>query len=142
MAGYPEKHGEAATLETDINWLKKKVDAGASYIVTQMFYDYDKFIHWEKECRKAGIKVPIFPGLRPITKSKQVRRYEETFNVSIPENFKNKMLSLHDKKKAFECGIDFMSDLCTKLLDYGVPGLHFFVFGRGDDVEEIVKRVY
>ncbi len=142
VAGYPEKHSEASSLETDINWLKKKVDAGASYIVTQMFYDFDKFVEWEQKCRLAGITVPIFPGLRPITKTKQVRRYEETFNVSIPEDFKKRMLSIHDKQKAFECGVDFMSDLCRKLLDYGVPGLHFFVFGNAKDVEEIAKRVF
>ena len=84
VAGYPEKHFEAPNLETDLSFLKAKVDAGAEYITTQMFFDNKKFFEFEAACRKAGINVPIIPGLKPITSKKQLSVIPRTFNVDIP----------------------------------------------------------
>ncbi len=141
VAGYPEKHHEADTLDEDIKFLKEKVDAGADYIVTQMFFDFDLFVTWVNKCREAGITVPIIPGLKPITKKKQVRRLAQNFHLHMPDDLVQKMDNSVGANDAYEIGIEFMADLCINLINFGVPGLHFFTMGNGEDVAEVLKRL-
>lgn len=142
VAGYPEIHNEALSLETDIRWLKYKVDKGADFIVTQMFYDYDRFIDWVKKCRLAGISVPIIPGLKPLTKKKQIRRFEKNFGIKIPEKFKNRMGKAINSEEAYNIGIDFMTELSIRLIKFGSPGIHYFTMGNGNDVKNVVERIF
>ncbi len=141
VAGYPEKHHTAVSLEEDVAWLKQKVDAGADYIVTQMFFDFDRFMKWEKLCREAGITVPIIPGLKPITKKKQVRRFAQNFHLHMPDELVLAMDKTENSQEAYEAGIHFMAGLCKKLLDYGSPGIHFFTMGNGEDVADVLEEL-
>ena len=142
VAGYPEKHNEAKSLEEDVKWLKHKVDCGAEYIITQMFFDFEKFIKWEKLCRKMGINIPIIPGIKPITQKKQIRRFAKRFNVIFPENFVVDMENTHGTEEAYRIGIDFTKDLSQKLIDYGFPIIHYFTMGNGNDVLDVVKNIF
>ena len=142
VAGYPEKHSEAVSLQEDVKWLKHKVDCGAEYIITQMFFDFEKFITWEKLCRKAGINVPIIPGIKPITQKKQIRRFDKRFSVEFPESFILDMENAQGTEEAYKIGIDFTIDLSKKLIDYGFPIIHYFTMGNGNDVLDVVKNVF
>jgi len=141
VGAYPEKHYSAKSLEDDVAWLKHKVDSGADFIVTQMFFDFDLFVKWEKMCRQAGITVPIIPGLKPLTKKKQVELFTENFHLSIPAELRDAMEKAETPKEAYQAGIDYMAKLCRKLLDYGVPGLHFFTMGKGQDVADLIEKL-
>ena len=142
VAGYPEKHYEAKSLDNDILMLKKKVDAGADFVITQMFFDYDLFCRWEETCRKNGINIPIIPGLKPITQKKQVRRLAENFNIQMPSDLISNMDKTETADGAYEIGITYMSKLCEKLIAHGVPGIHFFTMGNGQDVADVMKHLH
>lgn len=139
VAGYPEKHHEAENMDDDIAFLKQKVENGADYIVTQMFFDFDLFVQWEKKCREAGITVPIIPGLKPVTKKKHVRRFAQNFHLHMPDELITAMDNTETVNEAYEVGVNFMAGLCKKLINYGVPGIHFFTMGNGEDVADVLK---
>lgn len=141
VAGYPEKHHEADTMDEDIKFLKQKIDNGADYIVTQMFFDFDLYVQWEKKCREAGITVPIIPGLKPITKKKQIRRLAQNFSLHMPNDLVEAMDKTETANEAYDVGINFMAGLCKKLLAYGAPGIHFFTMGNGEDVVDVLKKL-
>lgn len=141
VAGYPEKHHSAESLDDDIEFLKYKVDQGADYIVTQMFFDFDRYVSWEQKCRQAGITVPIIPGLKPITKKKQLRRLAQNFNLHMPDDLCEKMEACENATEAYETGIEYMAQLGKKLIQYGAPGLHFFTMGNGEDVADVLQRL-
>lgn len=143
VGGYPEKHFEAPNLETDIANLKKKVDAGADYIVTQMFFDNSKFYEFCRKCREAGITVPIIPGLKPISTARQVALLPESFSIDIPVELTSE-LSAHadDKAACFQIGRDWCAAQCSDLLAHGVPAVHFYTMGRPDNVTDILKRCF
>ncbi len=142
VAGYPEKHAESPNMDSDIHFLKKKIDAGAHYIVTQMFYDNQKYYDFVDRCRSEGIKVPIIPGLKPITTMDQIISIPKTFNVDIPAGLVKEMLKCKDNKQVRELGVEWAIQQSKELIDYGVPVLHFYTMGKSDNIQKIAKAVF
>lgn len=141
VGAYPEKHFEAPNLQDDIANLKKKVDAGADFIITQMFYDNDIFYRFRDMCTKAGINVPIIPGLKPISSIKQVEMLPEAFSLSIPQTLVDRMRSHScDAAALYDIGREWGSRQCADLLRNGAPTVHFYTMGRQDNVIEILKE--
>jgi len=142
VAGYPEKHAESPNLEADLRYLKAKVDAGADYIVTQMFFDNRKFFDFERKCREIGISVPIIPGLKPISIKKHLNLLPQTFNVDIPPDLAIEMEKCRDNKAVRELGIEWGIQQSKELLAAGIPIIHFFTMGRSDNIRRIVENVF
>jgi len=141
VAGYPEKHFEAPNMETDLMYLKDKVDAGAEYIVTQMFYDNSQFFAFEKNCRAAGIQVPIIPGLKPITTKKQLSVIPRTFHVDIPTELSNEILRCKDDKDVEKVGSEWLLAQSRELKASGVPVLHYYTLGKPNVVADVVGKL-
>lgn len=143
VGAYPEKHFEAPNLETDIANLKKKVDAGADYIITQMFFDNDVFYRFRDKCRAYGINVPIIPGLKPLSTFKQIEMLPEAFSLDIPQDLVAEF-NAHpsDRTACYQAGIEWCSAQCEDLLKNGVPAIHFYTMGRPDNVVEILKKFF
>ncbi len=139
VAGYPEKHFEAPNMQTDLLYLKKKVEAGAEYIVTQMFFDNKKFFAFEKLCREAGITIPIIPGLKPITTKKQLTVIPRTFYVDIPTELSNEIQKCKDDTAVEEAGTEWLLDQSRELKKKGVPVLHYYTLGKPQVVANVVK---
>lgn len=142
VAGYPEKHFEAPNLKTDLKHLKDKVDAGAEYIVTQMFYDNQKFFDFVNQCREIGIKVPIIPGLKPITTKSQVNVLPSIFHIDLPEDLSDAIQSCKDNQAAKEVGVEWAIQQSRELIEYGVPTLHFYSMGKAEPVYRIAKELF
>lgn len=142
VAGYPEKHSEAPNLSTDIRHLKAKIDAGAEYIVTQMFFDNHKYFEFVRQCREAGITVPIIPGLKPIASIGQISMLPRTFSISIPEELQKEVEKCRDTKSARQVGVEWCTMQSKELMQAGVPALHYFTMGKSDNIREIVKEVF
>lgn len=143
VGAYPEKHFEAANLEMDIENLKKKVDAGASFIITQMFFDNSVYYSFVDKCRAAGITVPIIPGLKPLSTARQVQLIPESFSLDIPVDLASEMISHADDKAAcYEIGRSWCADQCRDLLRHGVPAVHFYTMGRPDNVVSILRECF
>ena len=143
VGGYPEKHFEAPNIETDIANLKKKVDAGADYIVTQMFFDNKVFYEFVTRCRKAGITVPIIPGLKPISTVKQINNLPEAFSLDIPVELTEEMKKAGgNKEKAYRIGTEWCIMQCKDLIRNGVPAIHFYTMGRSENIIEIMKECF
>jgi methylenetetrahydrofolate reductase (NADPH) len=141
VAGYPEKHFEAPNMQTDLINLKKKVDAGAEYIVTQMFFDNKKFFAFEKHCREAGIKVPIIPGLKPITTKKQLSIIPRTFYVDIPTDLSGEILKCKEDSDVEKIGTEWLLAQSKELKKSGVPVLHYYTLGKPHVVVNVVKEL-
>jgi methylenetetrahydrofolate reductase (NADPH) len=141
VAGYPEKHFEAPNMQADLMHLKKKVDAGAEYIVTQMFFDNKKFFAYEKLCREAGIKVPIIPGLKPITTKKQLTVIPRTFFVDIPTDLANEILKCKDDTDVEAVGTEWLLAQSKELKAAGVPVLHYYTLGKPQVVANVVREL-
>ncbi len=139
VAGYPEKHYEAPNFEKDMEHLKFKVDQGAHYIITQMFFDFNVFKHFVEYAREIGITVPIIPGIKPITRISQLESIPRDFHVSIPNHFVEAMENARTPEATRKAGIKKTIELCQQLLDYGVPGLHIYTMGRGKATCELLK---
>jgi methylenetetrahydrofolate reductase (NADPH) len=142
VAGYPEKHIESPNMKTDIKFLKEKIDAGADYIVTQMFFDNQSYFDFVQQCRDASITVPIIPGLKPISTINQLKTLPRTFNISIPEALGNEIEKCKDNKEARQVGIEWGIEQSKGLMRFGVPALHYFTMGRSDNIRQIVKEVF
>ena len=142
VAGYPEKHIEAPNLKTDIKNLKAKIDAGAEYIVTQMFFENSKYIEFVKMCREQGIQVPIIPGLKPISTKSQLSTLPRTFNISIPETLQREVDKCSDNREARQVGIEWCIEQSKELIRLGAPVIHYFTMGRSDNIREIAKKVF
>ncbi len=142
VAGYPEKHFEAPNLETDMEYLKMKVDAGASYIVTQMFFDNEKFYRFRDKCREMGIDVPVIPGIKPISALNDIRLLPQTFHIDLPQDLFKAISACKDDKEAREAGIEWATMQSRDLIKNGVPGIHFYTLGRSDNIAKIVKASY
>lgn len=142
VAGYPEKHAESPNMDSDIHFLKKKIEAGAHYIVTQMFYDNRKYYDFEKRCRDEGITVPIIPGLKPITTMDQIISVPKTFNVDIPAGLVKEMLKCKDNSQVRELGVEWAIQQSKELMEYGVPVLQFYTMGKSDNIQKIAKAVF
>jgi len=142
VAAYPEKHFEAANIETDIEHLKQKVDAGANYIVTQMFFDNERFFTFVELCRKAGITVPIIPGLKPISSKKQIDLLPRAFHIDIPQELVTLMEKTKTAEDAYNLGIEWAIKQSRELLEHGFPAIHYYTMARPDNVCQIVRSVF
>lgn len=142
VAGYPEKHDEAPNLDADFYWLKKKVEAGAEYIVTQMFFDNQKYFDFVNRCRAEGITTPIIPGLKPITFMNQATVLPKIFHVDIPEDFAKEMRKCKTDEAVTRVGIDWCTMQAKDLIKNGVPIVHFYTLMATQSVREVAKAVY
>ena len=141
VAGYPEKHMESPNLETDLEYLKAKVDAGADYIVTQMFFDNKKYFKFVEDCRSNGIEVPIIPGLKPLSTKNQLRLLPHRFSLDIPCDLKREVDKCKDNKEVRQLGVEWAIEQSKELKAAGVPSLHFYTMGKSDNIYKIAKAV-
>ena len=142
VAGYPEKHMEAPNMESDIHFLKKKIEAGADYVVTQMFFDNSKFFAFVDSCRKAGIEVPIIPGLKPLATQKQLNLIPHRFHVDLPEALIKEVLKAKTKEAIRQVGIDWCIAQSKELIAAGVPFLHYYSMGKSDNIHKVASAVF
>ena len=142
VAGYPEKHFAAPNLLTDMKYLKMKVDLGAEYIVTQMFFDNQKYFDFVKKCREMNINVPIFPGLKPITSIKQINVLPRIFHIDLPQDLVEAIEKCKDDKAAREVGVEWCIQQSKELIDFGVPSLHYYSMGKADPVYNIARELF
>lgn len=142
VAGYPEKHVTAPNMETDLRYLKNKVEGGADYIVTQMFFDNQKYIEFVNACREIGIEVPIVPGLKPITTKRQVTLLPQLFHIDIPEELSIELEYCKDNDAARQIGIEWAIKQSKELIEFGVPTLHYYSMGKSVSVFEVAKEVF
>ncbi|NBV30069.1 MAG: methylenetetrahydrofolate reductase [NAD(P)H] [Chitinophagaceae bacterium] len=141
VAGYPEKHFEAPNRDTDLQHLKKKVDAGADYIITQMFFDNAKFHTFVQDCRDIGITVPIIPGLKPIYTKKQLTILPKTFHIDLPTELSNEVLRCKTDLDVEKVGREWLLAQSKELKAAGVPVLHYYTLGRPQLVADVVKDI-
>ena len=142
VAGYPEKHFAAPNLKTDLKYLKHKVDLGAEYIVTQMFFDNQKYFEFVKNCREAGINVPIIPGLKPITTKTQISVLPTVFHIDIPEVLAEEVERCKDNQAVKEVGIRWAVQQSKELMEFGAPILHYYSMGKSDPIYRIAKELF
>lgn len=142
VACYPEKHEEAPNLDSDLYWLKKKIDAGAEYAVTQLFYDNRKYFSFVERARAAGITVPIIPGIKPLKKLSQLSLIPKTFKVDIPEELAHEVTKCTTDAEVQQLGIEWCIQQCRELMSHGVPSIHFYTIGAVDSIREIAKQIY
>jgi methylenetetrahydrofolate reductase (NADPH) len=141
-AGYPEKHMEAPNLETDIQHLKNKVEAGAEYIITQMFFDNKKYFEFVTKCRDNGIDIPIIPGLKPLSSLKQLSILPQRFHVDLPEELVIEATKCTSNDKIRELGIEWCIEQSKELKEFGVPSLHYYSMGQTARIKQILQRVF
>lgn len=141
-AGYPEKHYESMNIKTDLKYLKMKVDAGAEYITTQLFFDNKKFFDFEARCREAGITVPIIPGLKPITKLAHTAFLPKTFHVDFPDALSDALSSCKTDADVNKVGTSWAIAQSQELKDAGVPCIHYYTMGKSEAVRNIAKEVF
>lgn len=141
VAGYPEKHFEAPNLEIDLAKLKEKVDAGAEYIMTQMFFDNQKFFDFVKSCKDMGINVPIIPGLKPITNKKQLSVLPRIFHVDIPTDLSNAIMRCKTDAECEQVGTEWLIQQSRELKAFGVPVLHYYTLGKPKVIWNVVKEI-
>ncbi|MCH1609089.1 MAG: methylenetetrahydrofolate reductase [NAD(P)H] [Flavobacteriaceae bacterium] len=142
VAGYPEKHAEAPSLESDIQFLKEKIKAGSDYIITQMFFDNQKFFEFKKKCREAGIDVPIIPGLKPMATLKQLNLIPHRFHVDLPQELINEIQKASDNSAVSEIGIEWCIEQSKELKKHGVPFLHYYSMGKSKNVKKIAQALF
>lgn len=142
VSGYPEKHFEAPSMEFDLQKAKEKVDAGAQYIMTQMFFDNKKYFEYVEACRSIGITVPIIPGLKPITNKKQLTILPNIFYVDIPTDLKNAMLAATTDEACEQVGTEWLIQQSKELKAAGVPVLHYYTLGKPKVVKDVVAAVF
>ncbi len=142
MACYPEKHDEAPNIDSDIRFAKQKVDSGADYLITQMFFDNEKYYRFVDRCRREGIMVPILPGIKPITRKTQLSVLPKIFRSDIPEELACRLREAADDKEAAKIGVEWAITQCRDLIDHGAPGIHFYTVHAADSVREIARAIY
>ncbi|MGB1573814.1 MAG: methylenetetrahydrofolate reductase [NAD(P)H] [Flavobacteriales bacterium] len=142
VAGYPEKHFEAPNPDSDLRWLKQKVDHGAEYIITQMFFDNRRYFDFVDRCRDNGIDVPIIPGIKPLTTATQLSVLPQVFHVDLPDELVAAVEAAKTKDQVREAGIAWCTRQAEELLDRGVPTLHFYTMGKANPTVEIARRVF
>jgi len=139
VAGYPEKHFEAPNLDFDIQMLKRKVEAGGDYVVTQMFFDNEAYFRFVDKCRAAGIECPIVRGLKVLTVERHLNFLPKYFHLNLPEELSD---AVHkNPNQAREIGIEWSAKQCTELLERGVPGLHFYIMGDPSPALEVIEKI-
>lgn len=142
VACYPEKHEEAPNLDSDIYWLKKKVEAGAEYAVTQLFYDNQKYFEFVEKAREQGITVPIIPGIKPFKRSSQLSMIPKTFKVDLPDALTKEVLKCKTDADVQQVGIEWCISQCKELIAQGIPSIHFYSIGAVDSIKEVAKQIY
>ena len=142
VAAYPEKHYEAANLAADILHLKEKVEAGADYIVTQMFFDNKQYFRFVEQLREAGITVPVIPGLKPISSQRQIDLLPRSFHIDIPQALVSELSKTKNPLDAYQVGIEWAIEQSRELLANGAPAIHYYTMAKTDNVRQIVKAVF
>lgn len=143
VGAYPEKHFEAPNIETDIANLKKKVEAGADYIITQMFFDNKVYYDFVRKCREAGIDVPIIPGLKPLSTARQIGTLPESFSLDIPVELTEEIRKASDDREAvYNIGTEWCIMQCRDLIAHGVPAVHFYTMGKSENITRILKECF
>lgn len=142
VAGYPEKHYESPNMQTDMQFLKVKVENGADYVITQMFFDNKKYFDYVNACRAAGIEIPIIPGLKPITSKKQLTVIPRTFHVDIPEELYNEIMKCKSDADVEVVGTEWLIHQSKELKAAGVPVLHYYTLGKPHVIANVVKEIF
>jgi methylenetetrahydrofolate reductase (NADPH) len=142
VAGYPEKHYEAPNFKSDLRYLKEKVDAGADYVVTQMFFDNSKYFRFVENCRAEGIKCPIIPGIKPITYLNDINLLPQTFYIEIPDDLVIELSKCKTNKDARQAGVEWATAQSIELKKAGVPAIHFYTIGVADNIRQIAEKVF
>lgn len=143
VAGYPETHHEAPSFEIDLANLKRKVDAGADVVITQLFYNNDDFFRFRDRCHAIGIRQPIVPGLLPVTNFAQIQRITSLCGAKLPQEFTQRLQSAGDDADAqFAIGVEFAKNQTQALIDAGVPGIHFYVLNRSEAAAEVLRNFH
>ena len=142
VAAYPEKHFEAANLDVDIQHLKQKVEAGADYIVTQMFFDNQQYFRFVDRLREAGITVPVIPGLKPISSQRQIDLLPRSFHIDIPQTLVNEINKAKTADAVYQVGIEWAIEQSRDLLAHGAPAIHYYTMAKPDNVCQIVEKVF
>jgi methylenetetrahydrofolate reductase (NADPH) len=142
VSGYPEKHMAAPNLELDMKYLKQKVDKGADYIVTQMFFDTQKYIDFVTKCREMDITIPIVPGLKPITSLRQLTILPQIFHIDLPYDLTNALEKAKNNDQAKEIGIEWAIQQSKELIEFGVPTLHYYSMGKSESVYKVAREVF
>jgi methylenetetrahydrofolate reductase (NADPH) len=142
VAGYPEKHFEAPSMRFDLQKLKHKVDMGADYVVTQMFYDNQKYIDYVRRCRQEGINVPIIPGLKPLTSKKQLVALPRAFFIDLPDDLVDAVEKCKDDAAVKQVGIEWCIQQSKELMEFGVPVLHYYTMSKSDTTKKIATALF
>jgi len=142
VAGYPEKHFEAPNMKSDLRYLKEKVDAGADYIVTQMFFDNKKYFRFVENCRAEGITCPIIPGLKPITYLNDINLLPQTFYIEIPDELVHELSKCKTNKEARQVGVEWAIIQSKELKKAGVPVIHYYTIGIAENIRQIAEKVF
>ena len=142
VSGYPEKHMEAPSIDSDIHFLKQKIKNGADYIITQMFFDNQKFFAFVEKCRNAGINVPIIPGLKPISTKKQLNLIPHRFSLEMPDDLIMSVVKAKDNDAVKQIGIEWCIKQSKELVAAGVPCLHFYSMGKSDNIKQIAQEIF
>lgn len=142
VACYPEKHEEALNMEMDFEWFKRKVELGAEYAVTQLFYDNEAYFRFVDKARAAGINIPIIPGIKPFAKLSQLQTVPKTFHCNFPEALAHEAVKCKTDEEAKALGIEWAVAQCKELMAHGVPSLHFYTVSAVDSIAQIAARIY
>lgn len=142
VAGYPEKHIEAPSLKSDLKRLKEKVDAGADYVVTQMFFDNKRYFKFVEAAQKEGIKVPIIPGIKPIAVKRHLQLLPQVFKIDLPEELISEVEKCEDNKAVRQVGIEWAIQQSKELLEFGAPVLHYYSMGKSDNIKAIASQLF
>ena len=142
MACYPEKHEESPNMDSDFYFLKRKVDNGAAYLISQMFFDNSRFFDLVRRCREGGITVPILPGIKPLSKKSHLNMLPKTFKIDIPEELAAEVRKCRNDQEVKQIGIEWGIKQCQELISHGAPGIHFYTMSAADSVEEIAKKIF
>ena len=142
VACYPEKHEEAPNMQTDLYWLSQKVEQGAQYAVTQLFYDNKRYFDFVQRAKDAGINVPIIPGIKPLKRKAQLAVIPQTFKVDIPQELARQVESCKDDREVEQVGVQWCIRQCRELMEYGVPSIHFYAMGATESIAQVAKEIY
>ncbi len=142
VSGYPEKHFEAPNMSSDLKWLKAKVDAGADYVVTQLFFDNKKYFEFVENCKNAGITIPIIPGLKPLATKKQLTALPKIFHIDIPQDLVDAAENCKDDKAIKQIGVEWAIQQSKELKAAGVPVLHYYTMGLSEATKKIAQEVF
>jgi len=142
VAGYPEKHYESPNVETDIYYLKRKIELGAEYVTSQMFFDNKHYYSFVNNCREHGIEVPIIPGLKPITNKRQINMIPSVFNVEVPLELTREMQNAKNDAACDQIGEEWLLHQCRDLLKNNAPVLHFYTLGKPHIVQNVLKKLF